>query len=92
MRDDTFIQMIEKAEANVRRDLAWQTEYRHYVARMSGIREQGLEDCRQEAIQRGYAEGIRKSIRRLLANHIPAEEVKRLLNVTDEDIQMAQKK
>lgn len=88
---DPFVQMIEKAETNVRRDLSWQTEYRHYVARMSDIREQGLEAYRQE-VQEGYAEGIRKSIRRLLANHIPAEEVKRLLDVTDEDIRMAQKK
>lgn len=44
------------------------------------------------AKEEGWKEGIWESIRNLIANNIPAEEVKRLLKVTDEDIRMAQKK
>lgn len=96
--EDPFIQMLEQAAANVRRDLSWQTEYRHYVARMTDIREQELVAHRLELeayryeVERGYEERIQRSIRSLLSNNIPEEEVKRLLDVTDEDIRMAQKK
>jgi len=53
---------------------------------------EGLQEGLQQGLEEGEQNGILKSIRRLLANHLSPEEVKHLLDVTDEDIRMAQKK
>ncbi|OUQ43049.1 hypothetical protein B5E64_15400 [Drancourtella sp. An12] len=79
-----MVQSLQEEQKFASQNAEWRADYMKLVAR----------DMDQRAIGReeGLREGIFQSIRRLLANHIPAEEVKRLLDVTDEDIQMAQKK
>ena len=81
---DPLVQSLQEEQKFASQNAEWRADYMKLVAR----------DMDQRAIGReeGLREGIFRSIRRLLANHIPAEEVKRLLDVTDEDIRMAQKK
>lgn len=81
---DPLVQSLQEEQKFASQNAEWRADYMKLVAR----------DMDQRAIGReeGLREGIFQSIRRLLANHIPAEEVKRLLDVTDEDIRMAQKK
>lgn len=81
---DPLVQTLREEQEFASHNAEWRDTYMRLTARE-------MEQWTR-AKEEGWKEGIWESIRNLIANNIPAEEVKRLLKVTDEDIRMAQKK
>ena len=65
--------------------------FKEEVGIMCNLGERIAENATKKGMQKGIQQGIIQSVKKLLENGIPSDEVKRLLKVTDEEIRLAKK-